>query len=782
MQANDASERFQHLCDFVIATSRSDIEGDLFDLLNHFLPKMMSADRSCVTRVNERHDEFDIITMTGAFTQLALGMTMPVHGTIVGRAFLENRPLLVNFSEHLDSLDAKMLYEEGVATGISCPLHVNGKPFGNINVASCTEGAYTESSVTMMLTIAALVSGLLGRKEFIEEARRSESRFFSYSKQLEALNIASLSLAKVSNVKDLFETISETIHEILPVHRMSYILPDLSRGVFAIKAFKGAGFPNDEMQEFPISGSLLEDSLKTGRPEYFPCLKSTNRRECERLVEIGMKSAWSVPIRAGDRITAIVTAATRSSIENESDLMSVLSILGGMMNVAMDRILAADALEFQAFHDTLTGLANRAHLNARLKELISGPDTIMHALLLIDLKRFKEINDFFGHVSGDQVLQKVARWLRSFAKPGDIVARLGGDEFAMLIVGGEQDDRIQKQLSGLLEKPQLDVSIQGRTITTQASIGIAFYPDDGTSVQQLMRHADLALHEAKKSRDETVFYFENQMVEVFERRINLLEEFRGALEASQIRPYYQPLVDLGSGKVGGLEALVRWDHPKLGELSPSSFQDVFDDRELCANLGREMLKQVTRDMGLWKISKVPFGKTGINFTDADFAQQGFTLNLMRELARNGLSASDIVVEVTENSILQDGNGYTLMQLQELRAAGIGVALDDFGTGYASLSHLSDVQFSSLKIDKSFTKKLAISQADLAIVEFLTNFGTEMGFVTIAEGIETDEELKIVKQLNCKYGQGYLFARPVPAVEVPEMIARLNGEKRAVARA
>ena len=780
VQTENVTDRFQQLCDFVNATSRFDMESDIFGALTHFLPRIMSADRASITRLTSSGEEIEFYALVGVSGALPVGVRVPIHESVVGKALLENRPIFVRFAEHPEFADARALYKEGLTVGISAPLNVNGKPFGNVNVANRAEDAYSESSVTMMLTIASLVSAFLGRKQLLDETRRSEARFYSYSKQLEALNIASLRLAAVKNEDELFETVAGTIHEILPVHRMSYIVPDLNRGVFIVKAFKGAGFPDGGLEKFPIAGSLLEDCLKTGKPQYYPSLENTGRPECQKLADIGMKSAWSVPAQAGDKIKAIVTAATRHSTESESDLMSVLSILSGMMSVALDRMLAGDALEFQAYHDTLTGLANRAQFNLRLQELSKNPNDETHALLLIDLNRFKEINDYFGHMAGDRVLQKVSEWLCSFAKPGDLVARLGGDEFAMLILGGGNRELIVNQLCGLFDNPQLDVFFEGRLISTRVSIGVAFYPLNGTSSEQLTRHADLALYEAKRDRDVTVRYFEPNMVDKFERRINLLEEFREALELSQIRPYYQPLVNLSTGKVGGLEALARWDHPMRGGLSPAAFMDVFEDRELSAALGRTMLSQVTRDVGKWKSEKVPFGRTGINFTDADFAQQGFTLNLMRELARNGLSASDIVVEVTENSILHDNEGYTLGQLQELRAAGIGVALDDFGTGYASLAHLSHVQFTSLKIDKTFTKRLVNSPADLAIVEFLTKLGREMGFVTIAEGIETEEELEIVRRMNCKFGQGYLFAKPTPAEKVPEMIARLNGTKRAAA--
>ncbi len=780
MQAKDADNKFQNLCDFVNATSRFDMEGDIFSVLTRFLPRMMDADRVSVTKLVKSGDHLEIFALAGKIGFLPVGKTIPVHESVAGKALLENRPLLANYSQYMEMADAKMLHKDGLVTGISAPLQVNGKPFGNINVASATEDAYSETSVTMMLTIASIVSAFLDRKQLIIETKDSEARFFSYSRQLEALNMASLRFATIGSEEELFEIASETIYEILPVHRIGYIVPDVERGKFVVKNFKGAGFTGDEYQSFPMSGSLLENCHRTGKPDYFPALNDSTRLECQKLTELGMKSAWAVPVQAGDRIRIIVTAGTRHSIESESDLMSVLSILGGMMSVALERLLAGDALEFQAYHDTLTGLGNRAYFNERLRDIAEDPDQTEYAFLLIDLDRFKEINDYFGHVAGDRVLQNISRWLRSFTKPGDVVARLGGDEFSMLVAGGDGREILLNQLSGLLERPQVDVLHEGRTISVRASIGVAFFPDDATDSDQLSRHADLALYEAKNSPSKKVCFFEKRLVDVFERRINLLEEFRVALETSQIKAYYQPLINLDTGKVGGLEALARWEHPTRGGLSPAGFQGVFDNRELCAALGRKMLAQVAEDIGKWKLDRVPFGRTGINFTDADFAQQGFTLNLMRELARNGLSANDIVIEVTENSILHDNEGLTLKQLQELRSAGIGVALDDFGTGYASLSHLSDVEFTSLKIDKSFTKNLLKSKADFSIVEFLTKLGKEMGFVTIAEGIETEEELQIVRQLNCKYGQGYLFAKPVPASQVPELIARLNGARRSAA--
>ncbi len=774
---NNDIKKFARLCEFINATVHVRTKDDFYSTLMKFLPGLIEAKRFSISLVDETGERLEVFALKGDRGLLPMGAKIPLNASLAGQALRENRLHRWTSEEHLDCVDARLLHESGMTVGMNAPVYVDGKPHGTINVASDSAQKLSDYSATLLFTVASITSAFLRRQKYIENEHYSEEKISSYSRQLEALNTAALRFAKVDSEKALFDVARETIGSILSVHRMSYVRPDTDRGVFSIEHTWGTPIETQD-QIFPLAGSIVDDSVRSGRPCYVASLEDEDYPNYRRLSAIGMKSAWCVPVTVGGVIHAAVNAASKEVLQDDTNIVGVLSTLGGMMSVALERMHVQRELRFQVFHDVLTKLPNRAAFSKHLHDRLARRNEDVHALLLIDISRFKDLNDYFGYQTGDAVLTQVGKWLKSFAfGPTDMVARLGGDEFAMLVISHSHEAVMQK-LSGLVDNPTTEINDQGRVIQIKTSIGMAFLDKTITSSSQFMRHADLALHNAKTTSLSKVDVFVPEMANAFERRIELLDEFTRAIEHSQVLPYYQPVMDMRTGKVGGLEALARWKHPTRGILTPGAFHEIFDVRELCIALGQTMLRKVTQDMGHWKRNSIPFKHIAINFTDADFSQPGFTLHLMRELSRNNLSVSELMIEITENSILSDKDDSIRKLVHQLRAVGTGVALDDFGTGFASLTHLSAFDFTVLKIDRSFINKLTKSHADFAIVEFLTKLGEEIGFVTTAEGIETEDERHIIERLNCRYGQGYLFAKPVPGEEVPDLIARLNDDKYA----
>lgn len=426
---------------------------------------------------------------------------------------------------------------------------------------------------------------------------------------------------------------------------------------------------------------------------------------------------------------------------------------------------------FLANHDVLTGISNRNSFQVtapvRLDQRRS--DNSSATLFLVDIDNFKEINDYFGHQAGDLVLKEVAMRLKSAYGGDDIVARLGGDEFAVLVNGETVDFATDQSF-------ELTTSEGRQNIAVSLCIGLARFPRDADKLSDLLRNADLALYDAKKSAQHRIRAYDPEMGTAFEKRQQLVRDFRTALEHSQIVPHYQPLVSAKTGRVESFEALARWNHPERGILSPAYFHQVLDDRDICEQLGRIMLKKVLSDMIDWKSAEVPFGSVAINVTEADLTRPGFALEAINGLTGGKLARGDLAIEVTEGCIFGSNKDMLLAKLQELRNAGCNIGLDDFGTGYSSITHIKELPRTSVKIDKSFIRGVVEDSVDQAIVQALVDLGRSVGFKLIAEGVETVEQLDLVHDLGCNLVQGYYYSKPVAGVEVPGLITRINGSE------
>ncbi len=423
---------------------------------------------------------------------------------------------------------------------------------------------------------------------------------------------------------------------------------------------------------------------------------------------------------------------------------------------------------FLASHDVLTGISNRNSFQetapVRLDQCVANCDSA--TLFLIDIDNFKDINDYHGHQAGDLVLREVATRLRTAFGCDNIVARLGGDEFAVLTPGEMAEFAAGRSF-------ELPTSEGGQNIAVSLCVGLARFPRDAGNLSDLLRNADLALYDAKKSEHRGIRAYDPAMGRIFQNRLQLLRDFRAALDRSEIMPHYQPLVSAESGLVDSFEALARWYHPERGVLGPAHFHEAFEDRDICEQLGRIMLKKVLTDMSDWKSAGVPFGSVAINVTDADLTRPGFALEAISGLTGGKLARGDLAIEVTEGCIFGNNKDVLLAKLQDLRNAGCNIGLDDFGTGYSSITHIKELPRTSVKIDKSFIKGVVEDSVDQAIVQALVDLGRSVGFKLIAEGVETVEQLRLVQNLGCDLIQGYYYSKPVAGANVPDLIARIN---------
>jgi diguanylate cyclase (GGDEF)-like protein len=424
-------------------------------------------------------------------------------------------------------------------------------------------------------------------------------------------------------------------------------------------------------------------------------------------------------------------------------------------------------LVHQSMHDPLTGLPNRVSLSERLDGMLrsmqrSGKKC---AILTIGLDRFKEINDSLGHIVGDQVLKEVGHRLIEQIRGADITARMGGDEFVVAIseVGRALEielivqavERVQKVVS---EQP---IAVDAQALTVTASIGVAIFPDDGDDVLELLKSADNALSHAKK-RGRNSYQFHT--ADMNSRALGMLlieSELRQALSEKQFLLYYQPQIELVSGKVIGAEALIRWQHPQRGLLSPAHFIPVAEERSLIVAIGEWVLHEACRQICEWQQAGMAHIPIAINLSAKHFNQKTLLHDVVKTLSEFGIPAHCLELELTETSVMQDADA-TIATMERLKEVGVLLALDDFGTGYSSLSQLKGLPLDSLKVDQSFVRGLPDDRDDLAICTAVIAMGQALGMHVIAEGVETPEQLAVLRSLGCDQVQGYLFAKPMPA--------------------
>ena len=435
-------------------------------------------------------------------------------------------------------------------------------------------------------------------------------------------------------------------------------------------------------------------------------------------------------------------------------------------------------ISYLAQHDALTGLSNRAHFNEQIEQASAALTGSLRpfTVLMIDLDRFKAINDTLGHAAGDQLLKEVAERIESSTRPADLVARLGGDEFAIIQtgeVGAPSADEQRRAARALAERILAVVAepidLFGKTVQVGASIGIALAPNDGDDPDELLRKADYALYAAKQAGRCGYRLFGPEMIASISKRDSLEAALRAALSHDELILHYQPIVDIRSGAVVCVEALVRWKHPTQGLLLPHQFLPVAEETGLIVPLGGWVIRRACRDASRW-----PDGlPVAVNLSAAQLTSPELISTITSALEASGLSAERLEIEVTESALLTDRDA-ALAALHNIRDLGASVSLDDFGTGYSSLTHLKAFKFSRIKIDRAFVEDLTREADSMAIVSALAGLARGLNMISIAEGVETDSQLAVLRAAGVAFAQGDLFGRPCPAAEL-----RLNRQMAAV---
>jgi diguanylate cyclase (GGDEF)-like protein/PAS domain S-box-containing protein len=481
----------------------------------------------------------------------------------------------------------------------------------------------------------------------------------------------------------------------------------------------------------------------------------TNRAQ----LELGIIESYILDQRYRHRDGSYVTTRTRVAVSEDDGVM--LAILH--IEDVTEQRRTAEMLTHAARHDELTGLANRSYLVQVLEQRLTGaaPDAV--GVLFIDLDHFKVVNDSLGHAIGDELLRRVAERLAGAVREGDVLGRFGGDEFVVVLDGrGESVDAAgaAERLRTAVHQP---VRVAGQEFFVTVSIGWALNHDAGMSHVEMLRHADAAMYRAKSRGRDCVEAYEVGSPEAGVEALRTVGELRRGIDRGEIVPYFQPIVELQSGRITGFEVMARWLHPDRGLLAPGQFLPFAEESGLLVRLGASMMRDSLAQMAAWRAAGHDFarGSIAVNVGSRQLVDDSFVPTVVAVLEETGVDPDSVWFEITESALLADARAAEAT-LREVRALGVHLAVDDFGTGYSSLTYLKRFPVEAIKIDRSFVTGLGIGDEDSTIVEAVVQLGRALGLTVVAEGVESPLQLERLRALRCDRGQGYLFGRPRPA--------------------
>ena len=517
---------------------------------------------------------------------------------------------------------------------------------------------------------------------------------------------------------------------------------------------------------------LVRQAFVTGKPVSITDITSEGSFERMALAaKAGLHGGFAFPLTLGSEVHGVMEFFHRDVRAPDETLEQIAQSIGSQIGQYIVRKQAEEAVQFVATHDALTSLPNRVLFNQSLDRALAFARRHSRrlAVLFIDLDRFKLINDTLGHDAGDNLLTEIARRLTSSLRASDTVARLGGDEFVVLIEEITDPayiiDVAQKLINALGEP----LTLSGHEYRMTASIGISSFPDDADDIQGLLKNADIAMYRAKEQgRNNFQFYSARMNVHSVER-LTMESGLRRALDRDELVLHYQPKIDIRSGGITGVEALVRWQHPEHGLVPPAKFISVAEETGLIVPIGEWVLNSACLAQRSWREAGLPRMRMAVNLSARQLLQTDLVKEIARVLQRTGCEPGCLEFEITESMVMQNP-ARAVDLIRELKGLGIAISIDDFGTGYSSLAYLKRFPIDSLKIDRSFIHDLPRDPGNMAITQAVIGMAHSLKLTVIAEGVETREQLEFLRGHDCDQMQGFYFSKPVPAAQVAEMIA------------
>ncbi|QPF91051.1 bifunctional diguanylate cyclase/phosphodiesterase [Bradyrhizobium commune] len=676
--------------------------------------------------------------------------------------------------------------EDGTRAAASFPLLRAGEePIGILLFLAPEENTFTPDLVELLGRLAENVSFALDNFDRAEEKARTEAQKERLTRMFAALSATNEAIMRANSRDELYDLVCRaasaggkfTSTTIALAKPGSDLLEIVAAAGPAAETTRHTRLSTDP--ERPEGKGMAGTAFRTRQPCISNDYLSDSRVAAFHALvrKDGARAGAAFPLLIHG---AAVGVMIYMSIEKDiftAEFSELLQRLADNVSFAMENFDRADEknkaderIEYLASHDSLTNLPNRETFNGLLREAIETAQRHDHrfAVLFIDLDRFKVINDSLGHEAGDLLLLEVADRLRNALRAGDVVARLGGDEFVVILDQcGEIDDvqRISTELLAALGKP---MELAGHECHTTASIGIAMYPANGADAQTLTKNADMAMYLAKEDGKNGYRFFSKEVKTQSIERLSLESALRRALEREQFSLHYQPKVDMATSQITGVEALLRWTHPDLGNISPAQFIPLAEETGLIVPIGRWVLKEACAQAMAWQRRGLLPLSMAVNLSPRQFVDEHLLQDVDEALAASGMSPVLLQLEVTESMMMRNV-GRALKVLDAIQSRGIRLAIDDFGTGYSSMSLMKHFPIDTIKIDRSFVRDLPQDSEDQAIAQAIISMGKALGMTVVAEGVENAEQEAFLRTHGCDEMQGFLISKPLPARQVAELL-------------
>lgn len=554
--------------------------------------------------------------------------------------------------------------------------------------------------------------------------------------------------------------------------RYRTVVDQADDGIFLVDAITGRlteantslrrrlGYSADEIAGLKVEDILVEAPVGLDTAAF---ARLTNTRSSPRAIKHRCKNG---------QLLDVEVTVSHLEIDGRQALCYIAHDVTERKNIELELLRNQRRLDHLAHHDALTGLPNRLFLRTHLEQALQvcGADGGL-ALMLLDLDNFKIINDSCGHNVGDELLVELARQLKKFVGSRGIVARLGGDEFVIVLSDVTEPEAAASDANAILTMLTTPLRIAGRVISTSVSIGVTLCPRDSRDLDSVLRNADLAMYKAKASGRSNVQFFRPEMNTQVRRRHTMEHALRRALKSNQFIVHYHPLIAIATRRIVGLEALVRWEHPRLGLVPPSKFIPIAEESGLIVPIGEHILRTVCEQVVLWQQAGVPIVPVAVNWSAIQLQRQSVVEVVHRILGETGMQPQLLALEITEGELMRNARQHAAA-LQVLRDAGVCIQIDDFGTGYSSLSYLRELPIDTLKIDRSFINHVDENPADQAIVSAILAMAKSLGLRVVAEGVETAAQLEVLNGHGCEVAQGFFFSRPLPAEQCRTLLEEL----------
>lgn len=735
-----------------------------------------------------------VVAVKGRLQERMIGRTCSISAGhpegegIIGTSLRTRQPSVMNdyLNEPSSAHWRTKAVEDGTRAAASFPLLRGGQePVGILLFLALEENTFTPDLVALLGRLAENVSFALDNFERAEEKARTEAQKERLTRMFASLSATNEAIMRAKSRAELFDLVCLAASNGAKFTSTTIALARAGTDQLEIVATAGPSADTTRNVRLSIDPERPEGRGMSGTAfrTRQPCisndyLNDDRVRVFHAIVRgDGARSGAAFPLIVHDQAVGVMIYMSTEPATFTPEFVELLQRLAENVSFAMENFDRADAkkdaderIEYLASHDSLTDLPNRETFNGLLRDAIDAAQRRDHrfAVLFIDLDRFKVINDSLGHEAGDLLLLEVANRLRGALRTSDVVARLGGDEFVVILDQCGEIDAVQRIATELLAVLAEPMELAGHECHTTASIGIAMYPANGSDAQTLTKNADMAMYLAKEDGKNGYRFFSNEVKTQSIERLSLESALRRALEREQFSLNYQPKVDMETGQITGVEALLRWTHPDLGSISPAQFIPLAEETGLIVPIGRWVLNEACAQAMAWQRRGLLPLSMAVNLSPRQFADEHLLQDVDEALAASGMSPVLLQLEVTESMMMRNV-GRALKVLDSIQSRGIRLAIDDFGTGYSSMSLMKHFPIDTIKIDRSFVRDLPQDSEDQAIAQAIISMGKALGMTVVAEGVENAEQEAFLRTHGCDEMQGFLVSKPLPARQMAELL-------------